>query len=99
MKSYFLFFNINSTVAMEQANIFELPDSVSGEEGDDAEKSSHIATSSPPVVSPPAENWFAWLQVLGAFSYIESRQLLLMPDGSTQGSHERIWSIPDILPA
>lgn len=50
---------------MEQATASELL-GPSREAGGDAEKSGHITTSSPP--SAPAEDWFAWLQVLGAFS-------------------------------
>lgn len=52
---------------MEQANTSELL-GPSREVGGDAEKSGHTITSSPPVASAQAEDWFAWLQVLGAFS-------------------------------
>jgi hypothetical protein len=61
-------FNLQKSSPMEEANISELQDPVSREAGGDAEKSSHITTSSPPAESAPAEDWFAWLQVLGAFS-------------------------------
>lgn len=53
---------------MEHENTSRLPDLISRDTGNNAEKNCHIATSSPPVASALAEDWFAWLQVLGAFS-------------------------------
>lgn len=52
---------------MEQANTSGLL-GPSREAGGLVEKSGLTITSSPPVASAPAEDWFAWLQVLGAFS-------------------------------
>lgn len=53
---------------MGQEKISGLPDVIHREADDNAEKVGHTAISSPPVASTSAEDWFAWLQVLGAFS-------------------------------
>lgn len=53
---------------MEQENTSEILDLVRKGVGSGTEESGHITTSSRLVVSPPAEDAFAWLQVLGAFA-------------------------------
>lgn len=53
---------------MEQEKTSGLPDVIQREADDNAENFGHAAISSHSVAPTSAEDWFAWLQVLGAFS-------------------------------